>query len=553
MRDIVHTSIGGRSLRISLSNVFGDAPVTFDSVYVGRQRSGARVVWGSNRRATFSGSESITVPPGAEVLSDPVAGRVLPDTSLAVSVHLDGPAGALTGHNLAVQTSYAADGDHAAEESPAAYGEEVDHYWYWVDALVVDAPASVDTVALLGDSITDGFGSTVGADRRWPDHLADRLARRPEARQLGVMNQGIAGNRVLRDSAGVSALARLDRDVLSQPDVSTVVLLEGINDIGNGDVTAAEQLIAGYRQVIARSHAAGVCVVGGTLTPFQGTAPPYYSAEKDAIRVAVNRWIRRSGEFDAVVDFDAATRDPSRPQRFLPAYDSGDHLHPGDAGYAAMAAAVDLRDLGCARWPLTKPLRQCPDTVRNMRAGLTPERVTEVGADLADEIGFDAVTISEVARRTGVKVASLYAHVAGSEDLRTRIALLGLVEMADRAAAALAGRSGRDALVALGGVYRDYAREHPGRYAAARLPLEPETAAASAGPRHARLTRAVLHGYGLAEPDETHAVRLLGSVFHGFTSLELAGGFAHSEPSSEESWLRVLDGIDELLSTWRTS
>jgi AcrR family transcriptional regulator len=184
------------------------------------------------------------------------------------------------------------------------------------------------------------------------------------------------------------------------------------------------------------------------------------------------------------------------------------------------------------------------------RAGLTPDRVVRAGAELADEVGFAHVTASAVARRFGVQVASLYSHVRGTEDLRTRIALLALEELADRGDAALAGRAGRDALVALGDVYRDYAREHPGRYDAARHRLAPEVAAASAGPRHAHLSRAVLRGYDLGEPDQTHAVRLLGSVFHGFTSLEAAGGFDHSAPDAQESWTRILYALDTTLRSW---
>ncbi|WP_324785026.1 TetR/AcrR family transcriptional regulator [Streptomyces sp. H51] len=184
------------------------------------------------------------------------------------------------------------------------------------------------------------------------------------------------------------------------------------------------------------------------------------------------------------------------------------------------------------------------------RAGLSAERLTQAGAELADEAGFDQVTVSALARRFDVKVASLYSHVRNSQDLRTRIALLALEEMADRASDALAGRAGKDALTALADVYRDYAREHPGRYAAAQLRLDPSTAAASAGVRHAQMTRAVLRGYDLAEPDQTHAVRLLGSVFHGYVSLELGGGFSHSAPDTQETWTRILDALDTVLRDW---
>lgn len=184
------------------------------------------------------------------------------------------------------------------------------------------------------------------------------------------------------------------------------------------------------------------------------------------------------------------------------------------------------------------------------RVGLTTERLVRAGAELADEVGFDRVTLSALARRFDVKVASLYSHLKSSQDLRTRIALLALEELADRAADALAGRAGRDALIAFAGVYRDYAREHPGRYTAARLRLDPETAAASAGVRHAQMIRAILRGYDLTEPDQTHAVRLLGSVFHGFVSLELAGGFSHSAPGSQETWAWILDRLDAMLRDW---
>lgn len=185
-----------------------------------------------------------------------------------------------------------------------------------------------------------------------------------------------------------------------------------------------------------------------------------------------------------------------------------------------------------------------------VRAGLTTQRLAQAGAELADEVGFDQVTVSALARRFDVKVASLYSHVRNSEDLRSRIALLALEELADQAAAALAGRAGKDALTAMANVYRDYAREHPGRYAAAQMRLSPEAAAASAGGRHARMTRAILRGYDLTEPDQTHAVRLLGSVFHGYVSLELGGGFDHSSPDTQETWSRVLDALDALLRNW---
>jgi lysophospholipase L1-like esterase len=347
VRNIVHTSVAGEGMRVSLSNVFGTAPVTFESVYVGTTDAGAALVAGTNRRATFGGLTSVQVPPGADVLSDPLPGTVPADQTLAVSVHAVGDPGTVTGHNVANQTSFIApDGDAGAQESATPFTKTTNH-WYWVDGLVVDAARQVGTVATFGDSITDGNHSTAGANRRWPDFLTHRMLGRPGPMQFGVMNEGISGNKVLADGSGVSAQARFDRDVLAQPGVQTVVLLEGINDIRHQNATSPEDLISAYKQLTARAHADDVCIVGGTLTPYEGGS--LYSEDRNQIRQAVNRWIRTSGAFDAVVDFDRATRDPDRPTRFLPAYDSGDHLHPGDAGYQAMAAAVDLTDLDCNR------------------------------------------------------------------------------------------------------------------------------------------------------------------------------------------------------------
>lgn len=346
VRNIVHTSIGGRALRISLSNVFGSQPVTFDDVYVGRQASGATLARRSNRRVTFSSNTAITVPAGAEVLSDPVRTPVAQRSNLAVSVHARSADTTITGHNLATQTSYVAAGDRAGDRSGAAFTTTISN-WYWADALVVDKPAKVDTVATLGDSITDGYHSTTGANHRWPDYLARRILTSPRAPRYGIMNEGISGNKVLADGAGVNALARFDRDVLSQPDVHTVILLEGINDIGGGVATSADQLISAYRQLIARAHSEDTCIIGGTMTPYKGAG--YFTPAGEQVREQANHWIRTSGEFDGVIDFDKATRDPQHPRMFLPTYDSGDHLHPNDAGYQAMAATVRLAQLSCRR------------------------------------------------------------------------------------------------------------------------------------------------------------------------------------------------------------
>jgi lysophospholipase L1-like esterase len=342
VRNIVRTNIGGSGLRVSLSNVFGSQPVTFGRVAVGVRQSGAAVVPGTNRQVTFSRNQSRTVPAGAQVLSDPLPGDVAAQQDLAVSVYVQGAAGTVTGHNLAEQTSYlSTPGDHAAEEAGTAFSTTVQN-WYWLEGIVLTEPKTVEADAALGDSITDGFRSTPDTNSRWPVVLARRLLERPTAQQMGVLNEGISGNRILTDGAGVSALARFDRDVLAQPGVETVILLEGINDLSRG--ASADQVIAGDRQLIARAHAEGTCILGGTLTPF-GTS----SAQEQAAVLTVNDFIRTSGEFDGIVDFNAAVRDPANPNRILPAFDSGDGLHPNDAGYQAMGNAVDLKLLDCKR------------------------------------------------------------------------------------------------------------------------------------------------------------------------------------------------------------
>jgi lysophospholipase L1-like esterase len=348
VRNIVRTSVGGKDLRIRVSNANGDQPLVTDSVYVGRQEAGASVVPGSSRRLTFGGKTSVTIPPGAMAISDPLAGPVPARTSLTVSLHVVGTTGVITAHNRAMQHSYkSTSGDHAADESATTYQTE-SSAWYFVNAAIVTAPQQVETVATLGDSITSSVGTTIDTNRRWPDVLADRYGQLPEPRRLAISNEGISGNRVLggvakAGSAGASALARLDKDVLTKPGVRTVLLLEGINDIYAG--ATADELIDGYRQLIARVHASGRCIVGGTLTPVGGSF--VYTPEKEAARQAVNTFIRTSGEFDGVVDFDAATRDPADPSRLQAAYDGGDGLHPNDAGNHAMGQAPDLETLRC--------------------------------------------------------------------------------------------------------------------------------------------------------------------------------------------------------------
>jgi lysophospholipase L1-like esterase len=347
IRMIAPVSIGGRRVRVQLSNAYGTTPLKLGAVHVALRAKDSAIAAGSDRAITFSGQPSFTIPPGASALSDPVDLDVPPLGELAVSVYVPEAAGPPTIHTAGLHTTYISkSGDATAQ--PAIEDGITTQSWYWLSNIQVLAPADAFTIVAFGDSITDGARSTPDADRSWPSRLARRLAANRDTARIAIVNQGIGGNRILRDNTGPNALARFDEDVLSPAGVKWLIVLEGINDIGQGAranalpenaVTAAE-LIAADRQMIERAHLRGIKVMGATLTPYGGAA---YSSEKgDAIRDAVNTWIRTGGAFDAVVDFEAATRDPKNSKQFRPEFDSGDHLHPSDAGYQAMADAVDL-------------------------------------------------------------------------------------------------------------------------------------------------------------------------------------------------------------------
>ncbi|MFJ7071950.1 SGNH/GDSL hydrolase family protein [Streptomyces sp. NPDC098781] len=342
-RLVVHTSVGGTGVRVRLSNAFGDRPITFDSVYAGIQKQGAELRPGSNRRLAFGGERSVTVPAGETVWSDPLPGRLPAATNLVVSVHSPNAGGPVSGHWMAMQTSYATQGDHTDEDSGEAWTIPTGS-WFYLDAVSVHAPARTGAVVALGDSITDGWQSTSELNRRWPDYLARRL-QKTDTRVKGVANEGISGNKVLADGPGQSALNRLDRDVLSQPGVRTVFLFQGVNDIKAHSGVTADDLIEGYREIVDRAHAAGKCVVGATVGPFKGWHE--WDPAAEAVRQEVNTFIRSGGEFDAVTDFDRILRSPYDQARMLPALDGGDHIHPNDKGMQAMADAVDLTALDC--------------------------------------------------------------------------------------------------------------------------------------------------------------------------------------------------------------
>ena len=345
VRMIARVSVGGKELRVRFSNAFGSAAVTLGDSHIALAGKDAEILPGTDRELTFSGQKSFTIPPGATALSDPVHLRVPALASVAVSVFLPATTGPATWHPLGNQTTYiSALGDFSASaEMPVA---RTVASWYWLSGVEVLASERTAAVVTLGDSITDGAASTRDANHRWPDILAEQLAKH-RAAPLAVLNEGISGNRLLHDLAGPNALARFDRDVLAQDGVRCLIVLEGINDIGwphirggeyAGEVVSAEDIIAALRQIAERAHAHGIRVFGGTLTPFVGAF--YETPDGEAEREAVNHWIRTSGAFDGVIDFDKVTRDPAHPKRFLPADDSGDHLHPNGAGYDAMGRAA---------------------------------------------------------------------------------------------------------------------------------------------------------------------------------------------------------------------
>ena len=348
VRDIIFASVGGNTIRLQLTNAFGRSPLQVGRVTVAVTGPGAGVVPGNIHPVSFGGNASVRIPAGEEVLSDPVGMQVSALQELTVSIYLPGRTGVATVHSDAQQVNWVSTaGDHTAEANADAFMIPTQS-WYYLSGLDVRSSGAAGTLVAFGDSITDGVQSTVGGNDRWPSDLARRLDTVLGPR-LSVADEGIGGNRVLAASrcCGASAEARFARDALDQPGVRDVILLEGINDIGRstgpphpGTGLTPARLIAGYRNLIAQAHARGVWIFGATLLPYQGAG--YYSPAGETIREAVNAWIRTSGAFDGVIDFDAVMRDPADPLRLNPAYDSGDHLHPNDVGYQAMADAINL-------------------------------------------------------------------------------------------------------------------------------------------------------------------------------------------------------------------
>ena len=356
IRQVARVSLGGNQVRIVVSNKYGSEPLTVSEAHIAVSDGGAKIKDGTDRKLTFSGNNSIAIPPGAPAISDPVDLDIAPLGSVAVSLYFAGVAPTTTMHNDGRQTAYIVAGNKTADVDVSKDAVTTLSRIFLTDILV-NAAEGARAIVTFGDSITDGDGSSADANKRWPDVLAERL-QAAGGTPTAVLNQGISGERVLTDRMGVNALAHFDQAVLTHPYVDTVIFMMGINDIGWPDsvldphavAPTAEEIIDGYEQLIARAHDHGMRIIGATLTPFNnafggGPLEGYYNEEKEAKRVAVNEWIRTGGAFDGVIDFDKVVQDPANPNKILPAFDKGDNLHPNDAGYKAMAESIDLKML----------------------------------------------------------------------------------------------------------------------------------------------------------------------------------------------------------------
>lgn len=339
LRQIVHVSLGGKRIRVRFSNAFGLKPLKILAARVAASNRGSQIEPETDKPLMFGDRVSIVIPPGAMMISDPLDFNLACLSNLAVTIHVNDSTKTITGHPGSRCTSYLDVGDQTkAHDLPRAVSVL---HWYYLCGVDVEAPdAQFYSVAVLGDSITDGRGSPTDGDGRWTDHLARRLQQNQAVFHVGILNQGLGGNRLLNDGLGPNVIARLDRDVLAQPGIRALIVFEGINDLGTRSATATD-IINAYNQIIIRAHDRGLRVYGATITPCQGSF--YFRTELEADRQKINAWIRESGRFDAVIDFDTATRDPEKPSRLSTAVDGGDHLHPGAEGYKIMANAVDFK------------------------------------------------------------------------------------------------------------------------------------------------------------------------------------------------------------------
>jgi len=344
LRQVVCVSIGGKRLRLKFSNLFGKSPVTMKTVQIAVSTGGNKIDQSTVKTLKFNGGQEITMEPGTDIVSDPVAFDLKPRMEVAITIYYGETPAIMTGHPGSFTTSYLLAGEHAAPNADFTDAVATKH-WYTITSIDVEASKSAGAVAVFGDSITDGNGSGTDKQNRWPDILEMALLKNNATKQVGVLNMGIGGNAVLRAGFGPSGLDRFDREVLQQSGVRWLVIFEGINDLGatrdsTGAADIANKLIAAYDVMIAKAHAKGMKVYGATITPVKRSF--YYTGYKDAARNAVNNWIRTSGHFDAVIDFDKAIRDPNDEAIMLAANQSGDYLHPSELGYRVMGGIVDL-------------------------------------------------------------------------------------------------------------------------------------------------------------------------------------------------------------------
>ncbi|MEC5422551.1 SGNH/GDSL hydrolase family protein [Virgibacillus sp. C22-A2] len=341
LRLIIHPQVSGKEMRIRLANTYGSNPLSIEEVHAAVSKNGAEIVPETDQQVTFGGEQKVTIAPGEKEFSDPISFEVNGEDNLAISLYVSGDTGPATWHPHSMQTTYISSGNHVSDADNSRFEKE--EAWFWLDGVdVIPDPPVKGAIVVLGSSIANGNHSTVDANHRWPDFLATRLNQDTSGINMSVLNAGISANQLInsKPDKGENAFARLERDVFSQSGVKAVILHQGLNDIRHHPEYDAEKIIERMKQIIKSSHNQGLEIYGGTLTPFKGSG--MYTSRGEETRQEVNHWIRTSEEFDGVIDFDEALRDPEDPERYLPKYDAGDYLHPNDAGYKKMAETVDL-------------------------------------------------------------------------------------------------------------------------------------------------------------------------------------------------------------------
>lgn len=339
IRMVLHPHVDGNKIRLRLSNIFSEEPLALEEVHVAISQKGSEIDPDTDRQVTFEGKSTVSIPPGERKFSDSISLELSSDKALAVSLYVKEKSGPVTWHPISMQTTYISSGNDVTKSVSSAFIEQ-ENSWFWLDGVDTIADSSVKGIVVMGSSIANGNSSTVNKNRRWPDYLARRLNQKDS--DLTIMNAGISGNQLINSlpDKGENAYARLERDVFNQSGVKAIILHQGLNDIRHYPEYDADKIIGRMKQIIDSTHDQGLTIYGGTLTPFKGSG--MFTSKGENSRQEVNDWIRTSGEFDGVIDFDKALRDPDEPERYLQKYDSGDHLHPNDAGYKRMADTVDL-------------------------------------------------------------------------------------------------------------------------------------------------------------------------------------------------------------------